>query len=95
MMEDHTVPASVRTVYVLDSGELIYSREDYEKIRERFAWVDQHFVLSELLRLRRLTDNGKQSLIAIYETGRVIKPFLNIDHNFHQADLVSPSRVAE
>jgi hypothetical protein len=73
---------------VLLSGELIYSREDYEKVKDRFSWVDQHFILSEVLRLRRLTDTGKQSVIAIYENGRHIKPFMNLQYDFHPNDLV-------
>jgi len=75
MSENYNVPASVRTVHVLLTGELIYSREEYERVKERFSWVDQHFILSEVLRLRRLTDTGKQSVIAIYENGHLIKPF--------------------
>ena len=88
MSENYNVPASVRTVHVLLSGELIYSREDYEKVKERFSWVDQHFILSEVLRLRRLTDNGKQSVIAIYENGHLIKPFMNLQYDFHPNDLI-------
>jgi hypothetical protein len=92
MIEDFNSPAIVRTVHILESGELVWSRADYEKVKERFAWVDQRFILSEILRLRSLTDNGRQTLIAIYETGRRIKQFMNIDHNFHLADLVHAER---
>lgn len=87
MLENYNTPASVRTVHVLSSGKLIYSREEYEKVKERFSWVDQQFVLSEILRLRRLTDNGRQSIIAIYENEQIIKPFMNINYDFHPADL--------
>ena len=88
MLEEYHVPANVRTVHVLATGELIYSREDYEKVKEKFSWVDQQFILSEILRLRRLTDNGRQSIIAIYENEKKIKPFLNIDNEFHPTDLI-------
>jgi hypothetical protein len=88
MLENFNAPASVSTVHILTSGELIFSREDYERVKERFAWVDQQFILAEILRLRRLTDNGKQSVIAIYEDGKRIKPFMNLEHDFHPVDFV-------
>lgn len=86
-MQNCNLPATVRTVHVLSTGQLVWSREDYEKVKERFDWVDRQFILSEILRLRRLTDNGGQSIIAIYETSRSIRQFMNIDHNFHPSDL--------
>lgn len=89
MIEEYNVPASVRTVHVLASGELIYSREEYEKVKDRFTWVDQQFILSEILRLRRLTDNGKQTLIAVYEEGRLVKSFMNLGFDFHPTDVLS------
>jgi hypothetical protein len=87
MLEDFNQAAVVRTVHILSTGALVWTREDYENIKDRFDWVDQRFILSEILRLRRLTDNGRQSIIAIYETGRIIKPFMNLDHDFHLSDL--------
>jgi hypothetical protein len=87
MIEDFNQAAIVRTVHILTTGELVWTREEYEKVKERFDWVDQRFILSEILRLRRLTDNGRQTIIAIYELGRTIKPFMNLDHNFHLSDL--------
>lgn len=94
MIEDFNQAAVVRTVHILNTGELVWTREEYEKVKHRFEWVDQRFMLSEILRLRNLTDNGKQTIIAVYETGRVIKSFMNTDHNFHLSDL-SPAVVAE
>lgn len=87
MIEDFSVPAVVSTVHILSTGEMIWSREEYEKVKDRFTWVDRHYILSEVLRLRTLTDNGRKTIIAIYETGRQIRKFMNIDHNFHISDL--------
>lgn len=94
MIEDYSQAAVVRTVHILKSGELVWTREEYEKVKDRFDWVDQRFMLTEILRLRQLTDNGKQTLIAVYEEGQIIKSFMNTDHNFHLSDL-SPAAVIE
>lgn len=88
-IESNNVPpaASVRTVHILSNGDLIYSLEDYEKVKERFAWVDRSRIVAEILRLRRLTEVGKQSIIAVYEDGETIKAFLNLEDDFHPSDL--------
>jgi len=88
-IESYNVPpsASVRTVHILSNGDLVYSLEDYEKVKDRFAWVDRGRIVSEILRLRRLTEIGKQSIIAVYEDGETIKAFLNLENDFHPSDL--------
>jgi len=82
-----SMPGSVRTVHILKTGELIFSLEDYQKVQDRFAWVDKSFVLSEIFRLRPLTDAGRFSFVAIYEEEQVIKPVLNLEPEFYLSQL--------
>lgn len=79
--------ASVRTVHILKTGELIFSLEDYKKVQDRFSWVDRSLVLSEIFRLRPLTDPGRYSFVAIYEEAQLIKPLLNLEPEFYLSQL--------
>jgi hypothetical protein len=74
--------ARVYTVHVLTTGEIISSLEDYLKVKERFAWVDQSHIISSIFRLRRLTESPKKSVIVIYEENRAIKEYVNVEENF-------------
>lgn len=79
--------SNVETIYVLSSGTLVRSRTEYEQVRDLFDWVDKKVVLSELLHLRGMTDAGKKSILAIYEKGKSIKTFLNLENDFHISDV--------
>jgi hypothetical protein len=74
--------AKVSTVHILNTGEIISSLEDYLKVQDRFAWVDQSHIISSIFRLRRLTESPKKSVIVIYEEGRLIKEYVNVDESF-------------
>ena len=78
---------SVRTVHILKTGELIFSLEDYQKVQHRFSWVDKALVLSEIFRLRPLTDPDRFSFVAIYEEAKTIKPLLNLEPEFYLSQL--------
>ena len=73
---------AVTTVHILKTGELVNSLDEYQKVEERFAWVDRHDIISKILRLRPLTDLSKKSVIAIYEDGYSIREFVNVDPDF-------------
>ena len=79
----------VQTVHVLSNGDFVFSLEDFKKVEDKFSWVDKRFVLSELFRLRPLTDAQKISFVAILEEGQVIRPMLNIEPAFFIAELRS------
>jgi hypothetical protein len=79
--------ASVQTIYVLQSGELVHSLSDFEKVRERFSWLDKKLILTELLHVRSSTESGKKSIIAVYEEGKNLRTFLNLENDFHINDL--------
>ncbi len=74
--------ARVYTIHVLTTGEIISSLEDYLKVKERFAWVDQSQIISSIFRLRRLTESPRKSVIVIYEENRAIKEYVNVEENF-------------
>jgi hypothetical protein len=74
--------ARVYTVHILKTGEIITSLEDYLKVQDRFAWVDQAYIISTIFRLRRLTESPKKSIIVIHEEGQVIKEYVNVEENF-------------
>jgi hypothetical protein len=82
-----TAYSNVETIYVLASGALIRSRIDYERVKDLFVWLDKKMVLTELLHLRAMTEAGKQSILAIYEVGKTIKTFINLENDFHISDL--------
>ena len=74
--------AKVTTVHILRTGEVIISLNDYLKVRDRFAWVDQAYIISTIFRLRRLTESPKKSVIVIYEEGQVVKEHINVEESF-------------
>ncbi len=73
---------TVRTIHILNTGEIISSLAEYEKVEERFSWVNKRDILSKLLHLRNLTDHHKFSVIVIYEDGQLIREHINVDENF-------------
>ena len=75
--------SNVQTVYILETGEQLVSRPEFEQMKERFDWVDKKV----LLHLRTLTNPGCRSIIAVYEDGKTIKTFLNLSADFHPNDL--------
>lgn len=80
--------ASVQTVYILQTGEQLVSREEFEQVKDRFDWVDKKVLLTELLHVRAMTSQGCRSIIAVYEDGKTIKTFLNLSADFHPSDLL-------
>jgi hypothetical protein len=79
--------SNVQTVYILQTGEQLISRSDFEQMKDRFEWVDKKMLLTEMLHLRTLTNPGCRSIIAVYEDGKTIKTFLNLSADFHPNDL--------
>jgi hypothetical protein len=79
--------ASIQTIYILNSGQLIHSLSDFEKVRDRFSWLDKKLILTEMLHVRASTEQGKKSIIAVYEEGKNFKTFLNLENDFHINDL--------
>ena len=73
---------SVTTVHILKGGELVLSLDEYQKVEDRFTWVNRRDIVTKILRLRSLTDLTKKSIIAIYEEGNSIKEFVNVDPDF-------------
>ena len=74
--------ARVYTVHILKTGEIITSLDDYLKVQDRFAWVDQAYIISTIFRLRRLTQSPNKSVIVLYEEGQRIKEHINVEENF-------------
>ena len=72
----------VSTMHILNSGEIISSLTEYQKVEERFSWVDRAYIVSKILHLKKLTDDSKRSVIVIYEEGRIIKEYVNVEHSF-------------
>ena len=84
-MTTHAFPASaisVNTMHVLDSGEIISSREAYEKVQQRFDWADRKTCIQRILQLRSLTTDGKKSVIVFYEAGHLVKEHINVETDF-------------
>ncbi len=74
---------AVCTVHILSTGELVrFTLDSYQKVEDRFAWVDKKEIISKLLSLRKVTDEGKKSIIAIYENGQEIREFINVEEDF-------------
>lgn len=92
-MQPNTVNASrlyqlpeqgkVHTLHILEDGEIISSLEAFMKVEERFSWVNKSAIVSSILKLHKLTDDRKQSVVVVYESGRRIKEFVNIDTWFN------------
>lgn len=72
----------VSTVHILKDGQLVSSITDFFAVEDRFSWVNKKDIVSRILHLRALTDGSKQSIIAIYEEGRAIREFPNVEHSF-------------
>ena len=72
----------VSTIHVLDTGEIIESREGFEKVQDRFSWADRKTAIQRILQLRSITDLGKKSVIVYYEKGHQIKEHINVETNF-------------
>lgn len=72
----------VNTVYILKTGEVINSPQEYMNIESHFQWLSKLLIVSRILQLRSLTDMDKQSVIAVYEEGHLIKEFINVNIGF-------------
>lgn len=72
----------VSTMHILSSGEIISSLAEYQKVEDRFSWVDRAYIVSKILQLRKVTDDSKRSVIVIYEEGHLIKEYINVEHAF-------------
>ncbi len=83
-VENALMPAwtLVNTIHVLNTGEIIDSREGYEKVQERFAWADRSQVIRRILQLRTMTSCQNKSIIVFYEQGHLIKEFINVEKEF-------------
>jgi hypothetical protein len=83
-IETYQVPdfAKVSTIHILKTGEIITSLEDYLKVQDKFTWVDQSNIIAAIFRLRRLTEPDRRSLIVVYEDGKKIKEYVNVDETF-------------
>lgn len=82
--EQFMVPHSVlvNTMHVLSSGEIVESREGFEKVQDRFSWVDRTNCIQRIIKLRSMTDEGRKSIIVFYEDGHLVKEHINVDHQF-------------
>ena len=72
----------VSTIHILKSGEIISTLEEFREVEDRFGWVNKVDLVTKLLQLRRLTDNTKKSVIAIYEDGQVVREYVNVEYEF-------------
>ncbi|HUQ65857.1 MAG TPA: hypothetical protein VM101_06870 [Flavitalea sp.] len=86
--------SSVRTIYILRTGEQVSSREEFEKVKDSFEWLDKKVLLTEMLYARSLTNQHSRSIIAVYEEQKSMKLFLNLDADFHLNDLVYTTETA-
>ena len=50
-----SAPGQVNTMHVLSSGEIIDSLEAYEKVADRFAWVNRSFIMAQLAPAQNVT----------------------------------------
>jgi hypothetical protein len=75
-------PGNVQTMHVLCSGEIVDSLEAFQKVEERFGWVNRRDIVTRILQLRTMTDERKRSVIVLYEDGRRIREFINVDGSF-------------
>lgn len=72
----------VSTIHVLNTGEIIGSREGFEKVQERFCWADRSICIKRIQQLRSMTDTGKKSVIVYYEKDHLIREHINVETNF-------------
>jgi len=91
LIELNDIPVEERqvdTIYILNNGNVILTKSEFELIAEKFAWVNQNEIENKVLELRSQTDSNRKSIIAVYETGN-IKSFPNISKNFTKYMLLS------
>jgi hypothetical protein len=72
----------VSTIHVLSTGEIVESREGFEKVQDRFAWADKSDSIQRIIKLRGMTDADKKSIIVFYEKDQLIKEYINVERNF-------------
>ena len=72
----------VSTMHVLADGEILSSREAFEKVQQRFDWADRKTCIRRILKLKSLTKEGKKSVIVFYEAGHLVKEHINVEVNF-------------
>ena len=72
----------VSTMHVLADGEIISSREAFEKVQQRFTWADRKTCIERILLLKSLTHDGKKSVIVYYEAGHLVKEHINVETSF-------------
>jgi hypothetical protein len=72
----------VNTLHILKTGEVISSLSDYEKVQEKFGWVNKADIVARFLSLRGRTENHKKSMLVIYEEGHLIREYLHVEDNF-------------
>ena len=72
----------VSTIHVLNTGEILYSNQQYQAFEDRFIWVDRKTLVSRILALQKLTDDHKISYLVLYEEGKRMREYVNMDHGF-------------
>lgn len=73
---------TVDVVRILNTGQMIRSLDEYRDVEDRFRWENRAEVLKQLLNLKARTDQTKRSVIAIYEEGKRIREFANVEKGF-------------
>ncbi len=73
---------AVNIIHVLKSGEIISRVRDYLEVESHFLWVDRRSIVEKILRLKKLTDHRKSSVIVLYEDGQQIREFVNVEYTF-------------
>ena len=73
---------SVNTIHVLKSGEIIHGVKEYLEVESHFSWADRKSIVEKILRLKKITDDQKSSVIVLYEDGHHIREFINVDYSF-------------
>jgi hypothetical protein len=73
---------TVNTIHVLKSGKIISGLKDYLEVESHFLWVDRRSIVEKILRLKKLTDERKNSVIVLYEDGQHIREFINVEYSF-------------
>ena len=85
--ESSAKQGSVDVVHILNDGEVVLLRKDFERIEKKFEWVNRAVVSELILELKAQTDESRKSIIAIYESGE-LKIHTNISHNFTKYTLL-------
>lgn len=95
LIELNDIPVEERQVdiiYILNNGNVILTKKEFELVAEKFAWVNPNEIESKVLELRSQTDSNRKSIIAVYETGD-IKFFSNISKNFTKYNLLNKASL--